>query len=90
MAGNVKEWCANQVGDRQLRYILGGAWNEPSYRFAESDAQDPWGRRDTYGLRLVRNLGDVGATAAPVDRVARDPKTVVPVSNDLFDVYKRF
>jgi hypothetical protein len=25
-----------------LRYILGGRWNDPSYRFVETDAQSPW------------------------------------------------
>ncbi len=33
MAGNVREWGTNAVGDR--RYILGGAWNKPNYMFRE-------------------------------------------------------
>jgi formylglycine-generating enzyme required for sulfatase activity/dienelactone hydrolase/predicted Ser/Thr protein kinase len=90
MAGNVKEWCANEVGGAELRYILGGGWNEPSYRFAEQDAQDPWSRRETYGVRLVKNLGPLGNAAAPVSRVTPDPGTVVPVSDELFAVYRRF
>ena len=46
MAGNVKEWCANAVGDR--RYILGGGWNEPNYNITQSDARRPSiGRRTT-------------------------------------------
>ena len=32
MAGNVKEWDCNAVGDK--RYILGGAWNEPNYQYS--------------------------------------------------------
>ena len=51
--------------DRSLRYILGGGWNEPSYRFAESDAQSPWARRDTFGVRLVKNLGPAESRRAP-------------------------
>ena len=37
MAGNVKEWCSNAT--RQRRFLLGGAWNEPRYMFADYDAQ---------------------------------------------------
>ena len=37
---------------RTRRYILGGGWNEPSYRYTEADAQDPWERRPTFGVRL--------------------------------------
>jgi formylglycine-generating enzyme required for sulfatase activity/dienelactone hydrolase len=90
MAGNVKEWCTNEATGRQLRYILGGGWNEPSYRFKEADAQNPWGRVETYGVRLVKNLGGVGETAVPIGRIARDPKSIVPVSNELFDVYRHY
>jgi formylglycine-generating enzyme required for sulfatase activity/predicted Ser/Thr protein kinase/dienelactone hydrolase len=79
MAGNVKEWCANEVVGSQLRYILGGGWNEPSYRFAEQDAQDPWSRRDSYGVRLVKNLGPAEDSMVPVGRVTPDPATVVPL-----------
>ena len=90
MAGNVKEWCANASRDDRLRYLLGGSWDEPAYRYTEEDAQDPWLRRPTFGVRLVKNLGPVGEAAAPVGRVYGDPKSVVPVSDELFDVYRRF
>jgi formylglycine-generating enzyme required for sulfatase activity/dienelactone hydrolase len=92
MAGNVKEWCANVVqGTTSLRYILGGGWDEPSYRYRESDARNAWDRRPTFGMRLVKNLGPVGqAATAPVARVYGDPKSIVPVSDELFDVYRRF
>jgi eukaryotic-like serine/threonine-protein kinase len=90
MAGNVKEWCANEVTGEGRRYILGGGWNEPSYRFAEPDGQNPWVRRDTFGVRLVKNLGAGEAAAQPVGRVARDPHSVVPVGDDLFAIYRRF
>jgi formylglycine-generating enzyme required for sulfatase activity len=40
MAGNVKEWCQNVAGGpgKELRAILGGAWNEPSYAYRDEDA----------------------------------------------------
>ena len=89
MAGNVKEWCVNEAGDG-LRYILGGGWNEPNYRFIEQDAQNAWQRPGTFGVRLVKNVGPAGDTGRPVPRVTHDPKTVVPVSDELFAIYKRF
>jgi serine/threonine protein kinase/dienelactone hydrolase len=90
MAGNVKEWCANEVTGRSRRYILGGGWDEPSYRFAEADGQNPWARRDTFGVRLVKNLGPAEAAAVPVGRVNPDPSSIVPVSDELFQVYRGF
>jgi formylglycine-generating enzyme required for sulfatase activity/dienelactone hydrolase len=90
MAGNVKEWCANVALGTSRRYILGGGWNEPGYRFVDADAQDPWQRQPTFGARLVKNLGPADAAAVPVGGVNGDPKSVVPVSDALFDVYRRF
>ncbi|HEX6324005.1 MAG TPA: protein kinase [Vicinamibacterales bacterium] len=89
MAGNVKEWCANEAGDGR-RYILGGGWNEPNYRFIEQDAQNAWQRPATFGVRLVKNLGSAEGTGRLVPRVTRDPATIVPVSDELFAIYKRF
>ena len=89
-AGNVKEWCANLALGTSLRYILGGGWNEPGYRFVDADAQDPWQRQPTFGVRIVKNLGPADAAAVSVGRVNVDPKSVVPVSDALFDVYRRF
>jgi eukaryotic-like serine/threonine-protein kinase len=89
-AGNVKEWCSNVVLGTAQRYILGGAWNEPGYRFVDADAQDPWQRRPTFGVRVVKNLGPADAAAVPVALANGDPKSVVPVSDGLFDAYRRF
>jgi formylglycine-generating enzyme required for sulfatase activity/predicted Ser/Thr protein kinase len=90
MAGNVKEWCANVTQGTTLRFILGGSWDEPNYQYTQPDAQDPWGRPTRYGVRLVKNAGPIGDAAAPVGRVYGDPKSVVPASDALVDVYRRF
>jgi len=90
MAGNVKEWCLNLAQGSQNRYILGGGWNEPSYRFNEAEARNPWGREPTFGVRLIKNLGPAGTAVAPLGRVNPDPKTVVPVPDSEFEAYKRF
>jgi hypothetical protein len=89
MGGNVKEWCANLAGDRR-RYILGGGWNEPAYRFRESEARNPWDRPPTFGIRLVKTAGDDTPAFAPVARVYGDPKSVVPVNDVEYDVLRRF
>jgi formylglycine-generating enzyme required for sulfatase activity len=90
MAGNVKEWCSNLVQGSRLRYLLGGSWDEPGYRYSEEDARNPWDRLPTFGVRLVKNLGPVGDAATPVARVNGDPNSVVPVSDKVFEVYRRF
>ena len=52
LAGNVKEWCWNPVGEK--RYILGGGWNEPSYVFGDPDAKPPWDRAPSHGFRCAK------------------------------------
>ncbi len=95
MAGNVKEWCANGANDESMRYILGGGWNEPNYRYTEADARNPWERAPTFGVRLMKDreerpAGVIDDTTAPIAQVYGDPKSVVPVSDALFEVYRRF
>jgi eukaryotic-like serine/threonine-protein kinase len=51
MAGNVKEWCFNPVGDQ--RYLLGGAWYDTTYHFRNPEARDPMERREGSGIRLM-------------------------------------
>jgi len=92
MAGNVKEWCRNQSGER--RYILGGGFNEATYMFVDEDAQSPWDRLPAYGFRLMKNLGQVGANAEalqrPIQQLTRDYNKEKPVSDQIFEIYKRF
>ena len=95
MAGNVKEWCANATDDDRMRYILGGAWNEPSYQYSQPDARNPWERSPTFGMRLIKDRDAAtnstsSEAAAPIVRIYGDPKLVVPVSDELFEVYRRF
>ena len=87
MAGNVKEWCWNQADDR--RYILGGAWGEPSYMFTEPDAQAPFRRLATYGFRCAkypRPLSD--PLTAAVGALSRDYSKEKPVSDETFRLYQ--
>jgi eukaryotic-like serine/threonine-protein kinase len=89
MAGNVKEWCLNAAGAK--RYILGGAWNEPVYMFNDADAQSPFARSASYGFRCVKidRLDDVSAAlTSPIAFPTRDPRTIKPVSEAVFQAWR--
>jgi eukaryotic-like serine/threonine-protein kinase len=91
MAGNAKEWCWNGAGAGK-RYILGGAWGEPEYMSASSDAQSPFTRSPTFGFRCIK-LDATAALSAAVDRPAlrkrRDYSGEKPVSDAAFDAFKQ-
>jgi hypothetical protein len=55
MAGNVREWCWTPAGAQ--RYILGGAWNDPSYAFYHPEARAPMDRSPGNGFRCARYAG---------------------------------
>ena len=89
MAGNVKEWCLNK-GNSGRRYIMGGAWDEPTYLFNDADARSPFERSANFGFRCARYVSTGGAARAadPVTLQARDFSRETPVSDSLFRVYK--
>ena len=89
MAGNVKEWCWNAVRDK--RYILGGAWNEPSYVFRDGDALAGFDRGPGNGFRCVKLAGSAPvpeSATRPIERFERDYSLERPVSDDVFRIYK--
>lgn len=89
MAGNVKEWCWNATGEK--RYLLGGAWSDPSYLFWEEDAQVPFDRSATNGFRCARYPSAPPETQmAPIGRLARIYEKEKPVSDEVFKIYKSF
>jgi eukaryotic-like serine/threonine-protein kinase len=90
MAGNVKEWTWNESGDR--RFILGGGWSEPVYMFVDGDAQSPIKRAANYGFRCMQSAGKPIAEALrrPVAHLERDYNKEKPVSDQAFEIYKRF
>ena len=87
MAGNVREWAWNRVGER--RYILGGSWNEPPYKYFESDATSPLDRSLTNGIRLIREIepGDP-ALLEPIEQVQWDFTEEEPVADEIFAIYR--
>jgi hypothetical protein len=89
MAGNVKEWCWNEAGSGK-RYILGGAWDEPTYMFNSTDARSPFDRSANFGFRCAKVVSTGGADhgSAPVTAQAREFSRERPVSDELFRAYK--
>lgn len=87
MAGNVKEWTWNASGAK--RYILGGAWNEPSYVFATQDAQAPFSRSATSGFRCAKYGSPLPANlTSAITILARDYTTEKAVPESVFALYK--
>jgi hypothetical protein len=87
MAGNVKEWCWNEIGGR--RYIRGGAWNEPNYMFSNPDARLPWDRSAQNGIRCVRyDVRREPGLQAPVTKPVRDFSKEKPVPDAVFRLYR--
>ncbi len=90
MAGNVREWCANDAGGS--RYILGGGWNDPGYAFNDAYTQPPFDRSVANGIRLVRYRdGDstLAALSRPVTLPARDFARERAVPDAIYQVYRR-
>ena len=88
MAGNVKEWCWNRAAER--RYLLGGAWDEPTYMFYEPDAQSPFDRSSRNGFRCADFLDadddELEPLLAPIDSPAPSVD-IEPVSDEVFQAY---
>jgi len=89
MAGNVKEWCWNASGN--LRFILGGGWNEPSYMYYEGDAQSPFTRLETYGFRCAQyvesNEEFLKECTRSIQLPAQKIQSETPVSDEAFHAY---
>jgi eukaryotic-like serine/threonine-protein kinase len=89
-AGNVKEWCWNELEPGKTRYLLGGAWNEPDYAFLYPDARSPFDRSAQIGFRLAfypREASRPAATLRAIPRSVRDYHTETPVSDEVFRAF---
>jgi hypothetical protein len=90
MAGNVREWCLNASGTQ--RFILGGGWSDPPYRFNDTYTQDPFDRNAENGIRLARYTdgeANLARAAAPLDRQLRDFSKARPVGDAVFAAYRQ-
>jgi hypothetical protein len=88
-AGNVREWTWNRSNDN--RFLLGGGWSDPEYMFTDANAQSPFDRNEINGFRLMVSMDNTNLALAhePIDRPSRDYFAERPVSDDIFEVYRR-
>ena len=92
MAGNVKEWCLNEVREGQ-RLILGGGWNEDSYVVADGDRYDPFSREANFGFRCMRLITEDESSKEAAKSVSPRPApqlgNLKPCSDEVFAIYKK-
>jgi formylglycine-generating enzyme required for sulfatase activity/dienelactone hydrolase len=84
MAGNVKEWLANPVGDGFT--VAGGSWQDPAYLFADLGSLPGATATPALGFRCARTAGlSTGNQGA--DRLSLDAPTPVyrPVDAATFE-----
>jgi serine/threonine protein kinase/dienelactone hydrolase len=92
MAGNVREWTSNAIGDE--RVILGGSWNDPYYIAGQQDTSaPPIDRSPGNGFRVAIARDEPGVLArlrAPIERVTVAAASVTPpVSDAVYAAYGR-
>ena len=89
LAGNFREWCWNASGE--LRYSLGGSWNEPVYMFQAALRMDPFDRSPANGFRCMK--GRSGETAeelkASLDLPMNDFYKMERLSDEVFQEYMK-
>jgi dienelactone hydrolase len=89
MPGNAREWVVNsQEGER---ITLGGGWNDAYFYYHYAHPVPPLNRGQTNGFRLITRLGDTtgqSALAETIPRQYRDFSTEIPVSDEIFDVFR--
>jgi cephalosporin-C deacetylase-like acetyl esterase len=90
MAGNVKEWCLNSLGDR--KFILGGASTDMPYMYSEPDARPSFDRSATNGFRLIKSASPEPLSASltvPLSFQKSDYRSFKPVPDSVFQMYER-
>jgi len=90
MAGNVKEWIWTEA-EAGKRYVLGGAFDEPTYMFIDPDAQSAFLRASNIGFRCVKyiepeSIAKIASDPMPSPR--RDLSKERPASDQLFQAYR--
>jgi dienelactone hydrolase len=89
VAGNVREWTVNAMGDN--RFILGGGHGDPPYMFYNVNYLDASDRSSENGFRLADFSSDPSAEllASSIAGRLRDFSTEEPASDEIYAVYRR-
>jgi serine/threonine protein kinase len=90
MAGNMREWCWNEIG--QGRLIRGGAWNDNTYQFGNLSQAPPFDRSSKNGFRCAL-YPDPEKIPESAFSLLKPGGTIdfykeKPVSDPIFQVYK--
>ncbi len=90
MAGNVREWCANETQDGRL--VRGGSWSDATYMFENPSQLPPMDRAPQNGFRCAYypELQKVPAAALAKIRLPekRDLYAVEPVPEEIFEIFR--
>ncbi|MGD2123291.1 MAG: protein kinase [Gemmatimonadota bacterium] len=90
MAGNVREWCWNEMPGG--RAILGGSWDDNAYEFGNLRQAPPLDRSPRNGIRLAFYPDREGVPAAVLGPLSyaevADRCSTPPVSEEVFQVYR--
>jgi serine/threonine protein kinase len=90
MAGNVREWCFNEIQNGRL--ISGGAWNDNTYMFGNWSQAPPFDRSSRNGFRcaLCPDPEKIPESAFQMAKFGetRDFYKEKPVPDSIFQVYK--
>ena len=90
LAGNVREWASTASGPN--RYLLGGAWSDPTYFIHSPYFASPWQREPTDGFRCARYPEGEAPEhlSAPIELPVQDLDRRVPISDDVFEAQMAF
>jgi serine/threonine protein kinase/dienelactone hydrolase len=90
MAGNVREWCFNEIQDGRLTW--GGAWNDATYMFGTKSHAPAFDRSLKNGFRCVLYPNPEKIPESAFQKIEyeemRDFYKEKPVSDSIFQVYK--
>ncbi len=80
MAGNVTEWCLNEVSDGFA--ATGGGWGSPSYTFAQYSTFPGFYTSDKVGFRCVLNASDAKGDQGAMHIETKNEIPVYTASSD--------
>jgi len=90
MAGNVREWNFNATDEG--RYIAGGAWDDPAYRYNDGGQRPAWDRSQGNGFRCALYIEPEKIPPKAFEHhefyPTRDYRKEQPVPDSIFDVYR--
>jgi len=88
MGGNVREWAWNEA-DEGRRWNLGGAWSDQTWLLVVPNSMPPLDRSAANGFRCAKTDAEQHPELMAPVQTHKLGTSSVPVSNEVFDVFKR-